>query len=426
MLKSLFGELGAVSQDHDTQRSGDFAATAILESTAAEVNDRGQIVDRHLQDLFVTGSPAQAMREHFASQRSELDTTARTITLYDPARMWAGSVVKALSDASGRPIERLHLRDQATLATLAMIERTTLPRRLEDTLKIYYADVRAEGRESAAVPFALMERSHLTAVIVGPLHPASIDTMLSMLHAAAQSPSWRCPTLLFMLPVGAVWIANKINAVTWPRRLQVQVVSEPLTSSSAVWNALLAHWDRVKTAPAWNASMAHASPMAGGDFPIKVADLARDDETDAETTAGSPLPQPQVIEVQAAPRAIDPARAATVLPALMQMEGMLGCAVVNGTTGHLIACEGSQADLELAAAAASEVMRAHRRSLRHFGHHHAGEHVDEVLVTAGNRYHVMRSVTAHNEYFVLALLDKLRSNLAMARFRIMEAQQSLA
>lgn len=425
MLKSLFGELGAVSPDREPQSSGDFAATAILESTAAEVNDRGQIVDRHLQDLFVTGSPAQAMRDHFASQRSELDTTARTITLYDPTRMWGGSVVKALSDASGQPIERLHLRDQATLATLAMIERTTLPRRLEDTLKIYYADVRTDGRESAAIPFALMERSHLTTVIVGPLHPATIDSMLSMLHAAAQSPAWRCPTLLFMLPVGAVWIANKINAVTWPKRLQVQVVSEPLTSSSAVWNALLAHWDRVKAVPAWSAAMAHASPMAGGDFPIKVADLARD-EAEAETPAGAPLPQPQVFEVQMPPRAIDPARAAVVLPELMQMEGMLGCAVVHGTTGHVIASEGSHGDLELAAAAASEVMRVHRRSLRHFGHRHAGEHVDEVLVTAGNRYHVMRTVTAHNEYFVLALLDKLRSNLAMARFRIMEAQQSLA
>lgn len=425
MLKSLFGELGAVGQDPEQQRSGDFAATAILESTAAEVNDRGQIVDRHLQDLFVTGSPAQAMRDHFASQRSELDTAARMITLYDPARMWAGSVVKALSDASGQPIERLHLRDQATLATLAMIERTTLPRRLEDTLKIYYADVRTEGRESAAIPFALMERSHLTAVIIGPLHPATIDSMLSMFYAATQSPSWRCPTLLFMLPVGAVWIANKVNAVTWPKRLQVQVVSEPLTSSSAVWNALLAQWDRVKSMPGWEAEMAHADPVTSGEFPIKVADLSSEEGPD-DAPEGTPLPQPQVIEVQTAPRAIDPERANLVLPELMHIEGMLGCAIVNGSTGRVVVSEGSQADLELAAVAASEVMRAHRRALRDFGHHHAGEHVDEVLVTVGNRYHVMRTVTAHNEYFVLALLDKLRSNLAMARFRIMEAQQSLA
>ena len=105
------------------------------------------------------------MRDHFASQRSELDAAAPMITLYDPARMWAGSVVKALSDASGQPIERLHLRDQATLATLAMIERTTLPRRLEDTLKIYYADVRAEGRESAAVGWSLAVPGAIVAAV---------------------------------------------------------------------------------------------------------------------------------------------------------------------------------------------------------------------------------------------------------------------
>lgn len=423
MLKSLFGELGTVSQDREP-RGGDFAATAILESVAAEVNDRGQIVDRHLRDLFVTGSPALAMRDHFATQGAELDAATKMITLYDPARMWAGSVVKALSDASGQPIERLHLRDQATLATLAMIERTTLPRRLEDTLKIYYADVRAEGREPAAIPFALMERSHLTTVIVGPMHPATIDTMLSMLYAAAQAPGWRCPTLLFMLPVGAVWIANKINAVTWPKRLRVQTLSEPLTSSSTVWNALLGQWNRVKSTPHWDASVDQASTFAGGEFPIKVADLAHD-RTEPAYDPNAPIPQPQVIEVPAPKRGVDPARAAQVLPELTLIEGMLGCAVVDGNTGLIVAHEGRQVDLELAAAAATEVMRMHRRTLRHFGQHHSSEHVDEVLVTAGSRYHVMRSLTSQPDYFVLALLDKLRSNLAMARFRIMEAQQSL-
>lgn len=424
MLKSLFGELGTVGQDHGEQREGDFAATAILESVATEVNDRGQIVDRHLQDLFVTGSPAQAMREHFAAQGAGLEAATKTITLYDPARMWAGSVVKTLSDASGQPIDRLHLRDQATLATLAMIERTSLPRRLEDTLKVYYADVRAEGREPAAIPFALMERSHLTAVIVGPMHPFTIDTMLLGLHTASQGSGWRCPTLLFMLPVGAVWIANKISAVAWPKRLNVQVLSEPMTSASAVWNALLGQWNRVKSTPHWDTSMGQNTNFAGGEFPIKVADIVRD-EVDAPSAPDAPIPRPEVIEIQATKLGLDPARAAFALPDLMQLEGMLGCAVVDGRTGSVIAREGTQVDLELAAAAATEVMRAHRRALRHFGHHSPSEHVDEVLVTVGSRYHVMRSVIAHADFFVLALLDKPRSNLALARFRIMEAQQSL-
>ncbi|MCV4633387.1 hypothetical protein OFB83_32820, partial [Escherichia coli] len=83
---------------------------------ATEVNDRGQMVDKHTRDLFVVGSPAQAIRQHLAETRADLKTASRQITLFDPGRMWAAGVVKALSDASGQPVERLHLRRQNTLA----------------------------------------------------------------------------------------------------------------------------------------------------------------------------------------------------------------------------------------------------------------------------------------------------------------------
>ena len=60
MLTSLFGDLRASrdakakssSDFEDTQvvNSGqDFAATAIMESIATEVNERGQIIDRHVR-----------------------------------------------------------------------------------------------------------------------------------------------------------------------------------------------------------------------------------------------------------------------------------------------------------------------------------------------------------------------------------------
>ena len=73
MLTSLFGDLGP-AKDPDGKKSpegGDdgqagFAATAIMETVATEVNDRGQMVDRHLREVVVTGSPAQAIRDHWA------------------------------------------------------------------------------------------------------------------------------------------------------------------------------------------------------------------------------------------------------------------------------------------------------------------------------------------------------------------------
>ena len=226
MLTSLFGDLRSArdgktrSSDFEDTQAGDsheFAATAIMESIATEVNDRGQIIDRHTSDLVVTGSPAQAIREHFAATRADLETATSMITLLDPVGVWASSVVKALSDAGGRPIERLHLREQTTLRTIAMIERTTLVRRQEDTLRIFHADVRAPGPENAEIPVALMERSQMTAVIIGPMQPHAIDALLGALKHATDLPTWRCPHLLFQLPPNAAWINAKVDAVRLAR-----------------------------------------------------------------------------------------------------------------------------------------------------------------------------------------------------------------
>ena len=91
MLKSLFGELGPPldpagrALDAGDPPDSRFAATSVHEAVATEVNERGQMVDRHSHDLVVQGSPAQAMREHFATTRADLETASRMITLVDPA-----------------------------------------------------------------------------------------------------------------------------------------------------------------------------------------------------------------------------------------------------------------------------------------------------------------------------------------------------
>jgi len=47
------------------------------------------------------------------------------------------------------------------------------------------------------------------------------------------------------------------------------------------------------------------------------------------------------------------------------------------------------------------------------------------MTSAGNRHHVLRAVTRHKGLFLFALLDKKRANLALARYKLMEAEQSL-
>jgi len=411
MLTSLFGDLGSRAsrrlRDDDTQG---FAATAILEHTDTELNARGQIIDRHSSDLVVSGSPAQAIRDHFAASRPYPEGLARQFTLFDPASAWASAVIKALSDAAGGPIERLHLREQTTLRTLATIERTTLTRRNEETLKIYYADVRAPGPDNEAIALALMERSHLAVVIVGPMPTHAIDAMLVALHDATRRATWRCPELLFLLPPSAVWIADKIGALAWPKGVRVQAQNEPLISASAVWNAILATWQQVRDPAAREA----ATVLTGGtDFPIKVADLVN-----SAAVAAAPSPRQPV-------RGLDARRAAQSLAVMGSVEGLLGCAVVEAASGMIVARHvrhDPPVDMELAAAASAQALRTHRLAARNMG---LAEPVDEIITSAATRVQVMRSVTGHPDLFVFALLDRQRANLAMARYRLMQAETGM-
>jgi len=436
MFASLFGDLAtskerAPSADDPASDQG-FAATALFERAASEVNDRGQLIDRHHHDLVVSGSPAQAIREHFASARADLETASHLITLLDPVGVWASAVIRALSDAGGRPIERLHLREPMTLRTLATVERTTLVRRHEETLKIYHADVRAPGPDTAEIPVALMERSHMSVVIIGPMQPHAIDAMLASLLQATSSPGWRCPNLLFMLPPGAVWIDNRIKAVQWPRQLHVHVLNESLTSASAVWNAMLSMWSHAKTQLAWIDGDTPHPLLGAGSYPIRVADFKSTQPPDAAATqappnsGAMPLSSPTVTRpVRPTERPLDLSRSGAALGGMLSIDGLLGCALVDGSTGMVLVQESrsdSAVDIERCAAASSQLLRAHRQAARSMG---GCPQVDEVMSAAGQRQQVLRTVTRHPGLFLMALLDRHQANLALARFKLMEVEKGL-
>ena len=449
MLSSLFGDLGLGKRrgsdpdwedtrgDHDAP-SG-FAATAILESMDTSVNDRGQMVDRHIQDLLITGSPAQGMRRHFANRGGE-EGSSHAITLFDPMKVWAPAVVKALSDASGQPVERLHLRQQSTLHTLAMIERTRVVRRFDDTLKIYHADVRVQEPGTAEIPYVLMERAQLAAVIVGPMHADAVEEVLQHLLKAVREPTWRCPTLLFMLPPSDVWIARRIAGFDWPSTLRISVLHDSLSSTSAVWNALLNAWNRAKSPPAWNQQPAPDAQQ----YPIRVADLNPDTvlmppRDDAEATAassggtastraaaGGPEPSiPGLFATRSVASGVDPLHASTTLRELLAHPGVLGCGIAELATGTAVAIEQRDAlssDLEPAASACAQVLRSQRLASRSMG---LGDPIDEVIIGAGARQQVLRPLARQPGFFLFALIDRGQTNLAVVRFRIREIERAL-
>ena len=419
MLSSLFGELesrkpaaggSAGSGMNGERRSspGDasdqgFAATAILETVVNDLTDNGHLVDRHQHDLVVSGSAAFAIREHFAATRSDLETASRLITFIDPSGVWAADVLRALSDAGGRPLDRLHLREQATLRTLAVIERTTLVRRHEETLKIYRADVRVQGRENAEIPVVLMERSHLTVVIVGAMQPHAVDALLDDLREACALPTWRCPHLLFMVPPGASALTHRIDAVAWPLAVSVHVTSELMTSPSSVWNAMLRVWNQVKQAPGSRSGARTSAPK-----PAPISFSLAEAESRLFTVP------------------IEPSRAQLALAQMLHLDGLLGCALVDINTGLVLARETREdhpVDMALSAVTSTAVLHSHQHAARSMG---LTDPAQEIITTTATRHHLMRALPGHADVFLLAVLNRQRANMPTVRSKLDEVERNLS
>ncbi|MFE1313663.1 hypothetical protein [Streptomyces sp. NPDC058755] len=108
------------------------------------------------------------------------------------------------------------------------------------------------------------------------------------------------------------------------------------------------------------------------------------------------------------------------------VEGALGAAVVDYTSGMALGTLGGGRDLDLTVAAAgnTDVIRAKVRTMEHLG---LESHIEDILITLEGQYHLIRLVTGRsgNGLFVYLVMDKARSNLAMARHQLKRIEEQL-
>jgi hypothetical protein len=380
MLKTLFGDLGPRPMGSGTAYAPTevaFAATAVLEDKVPTALPREQ--DPHSVDVFVAGSPAQSIREHFHATRADLGTAPSMITLLDPSRLWAPAVVKALSDATGNPVEKVHLRERATLRTLAVVERTAVPRRSAGPLKIYHADVRAQGLEHDEIVNALAERSHMTAVIVGALQPHTLDALLRSLLIATQQPDWHCPWLVFLLPPNSGAMRHRILSQPWPPRVRATALAETLNGASTVWNTVLSAWEACANAPTFSATQA---------------------------------------------RLLDDSNVTKALFGLVRTEGVIACGVVDLSTGELLAHD-SRDSLTFDLGARARRLTAARRVFSAAGGEYGAES-EELMVTQGSRIELLRAgLPPPSRFGLVLILDRRLANVPLIRFKVLQAEKHL-
>lgn len=107
---------------------------------------------------------------------------------------------------------------------------------------------------------------------------------------------------------------------------------------------------------------------------------------------------------------------------LLTLDGALCAAVVDSGSGMMLGSLGSGVDLEVAAAGNTEVVRAKMKTMRALG---LNDVIEDILITLGKQYHIIRPSARKEGVFIYFVLDKQRSNLAMARRKTADVDKDM-
>jgi hypothetical protein len=111
------------------------------------------------------------------------------------------------------------------------------------------------------------------------------------------------------------------------------------------------------------------------------------------------------------------------LDELLGMDGALCAAVVDSSSGMMLGSAGSGVDLEVAAAGNTEVVRSKMKTMRALG---LNDVIEDILITLGKQYHIIRPSARKEGVFIYFVLDKQKSNLAMARRKVQDVDKEMA
>lgn len=111
------------------------------------------------------------------------------------------------------------------------------------------------------------------------------------------------------------------------------------------------------------------------------------------------------------------------LKELMSIDGAICAAIVDFSSGMMLASAGTGVDLELAAAGNTEVVRAKMKTMKALG---LNDTIDDILITLGKQYHIIRPSQNLEGIFVYVVLDKARANLALSRRKVVDVETNMS
>lgn len=112
----------------------------------------------------------------------------------------------------------------------------------------------------------------------------------------------------------------------------------------------------------------------------------------------------------------------TSLAEILTIDGAKGVALVDSSSGMVLGEDGGGVDMELAAAGNSEVIKAKMKTMKSLN---IKEEIEDILITLGTQYHIIRPMVNQKGLFIYLVLDKAKSNLALARRKVQNVEAEM-
>lgn len=110
------------------------------------------------------------------------------------------------------------------------------------------------------------------------------------------------------------------------------------------------------------------------------------------------------------------------LEEMMTLDGAVCAAIVDASSGMILGQIGTGVDMEVAAAGNTEVVRAKMKTIRSLA---LNDVIEDILITLGKQYHIIRPMARKDGLFIYIVLDKNKSNLALARRKVQDTEKEL-
>ncbi|WP_240359095.1 hypothetical protein [Pyxidicoccus trucidator] len=109
----------------------------------------------------------------------------------------------------------------------------------------------------------------------------------------------------------------------------------------------------------------------------------------------------------------------------LKIDGAFAACLVDSKSGMSLGSIGGSATFNVDAAAAgnTEVVRAKLKTMNALG---MKDRIEDILITLGEQYHVIRPLSTKEGLFLYLALHRANANLAMARFKLADIEKALS